>query len=140
MKLTLFVIDDVTRFGVHVAMHRVPWLWKVHQIHHSATQLNPLTFFRLHPVESLLYQTRSIISTGTVAGFFYWVLRESLYPWQILGVPAIGLILNSIFGNLRHSTIFVRFPTVIERWFISPAQHQIHHSADRQPSRPASNA
>ncbi len=131
-SLVLFVLDDLTRFVVHLAMHRVPWLWKVHQIHHSATQLNPLTFFRLHPVESVLYQARAILSTGTVAGVFYWGFRESLMPWQILGVPAIGLVLNSLFGNLRHSTLFIRFPRFFEQWFISPAQHQIHHSVERK--------
>ena len=43
---------------------------------------------------------------------------------------AIGLGLNILSGNLRHSPFWLRYPRWLERWFISPAQHQIHHSID----------
>jgi Fe(3+) dicitrate transport protein len=129
-SVVLFVVEDASRFVLHYAMHRVPILWRFHQIHHSATTLTPLTFFRIHPVESALYYGRTILTTGLVAGIFFWMFRESITPFEIMGVPALGYGLNVAFGNIRHSSMFLRFPVWLERWCISPAQHQIHHSIE----------
>ena len=39
------------------------------------------------------------------------------------------LFLFNIFGaNLRHSHIWFSWGDKLENWFISPAQHQVHHS------------
>ncbi len=65
-SLTLFVCWDASRWLLHWLLHRVPRLWQLHQVHHSATILTPLTFHRLHPLESLLYQLRGVLVTGSV--------------------------------------------------------------------------
>ena len=46
---------------------------------------------------------------------------------QILGVDLFGVLFNFAAANLRHSHIWISFGK-FERLFISPAQHQIHHS------------
>ena len=127
---TLFVVGDLSRFALHAAMHRVPALWAFHQVHHSAARLSPLTFHRIHPVESALYALRSALVTGLVAGLFYWIFRAQAAPATLAGVPAAGLVLNLAFGNLRHSEVWLRFPAAVEGWLLSPAQHQLHHMAD----------
>ena len=131
-SILLFVVEDATRFLLHKTLHRVPLFWKFHQVHHSATYLTPLTFFRVHPIESILYQCRSILSVGMVVGIMYWLGGAELTPLQLWGVPAFGFVLNTIFGNFRHSHIFLRFPNWVEHWFISPAQHQLHHSVESE--------
>jgi len=40
----------------------------------------------------------------------------------------LGFLFNALGANLRHSHIWLSFGS-LERWFISPAQHQIHHSS-----------
>jgi sterol desaturase/sphingolipid hydroxylase (fatty acid hydroxylase superfamily) len=125
----LFVAWDASRFLLHLAMHRVPALWAFHQVHHSAEELTPLTFHRLHPVESLLYQLRGAVVTGGVTGLAFWLVRGEAVAWEVFGVGAVGLALNSVFGNLRHSHVWVSFGRW-ERWFVSPAQHQLHHALD----------
>ena len=129
-SLVLFLAWDLSRFALHALMHLVPGLWEVHQVHHSARVLTPLTFFRIHPLESALYQVRGALVTGLVAGLFFWLFREEATAATLLGVPAAGLVLNVLFGNLRHSHVWLRFPAPVERWLLSPAQHQLHHSAD----------
>ena len=129
--LTLFVVWDLSRFLLHALMHKVPFLWSIHQVHHSAEVLTPLTFHRIHPIESWLYDLRGALSTGLVAGLFYYLFRGIVSHFTLLGVPAIGLVLNVATGNLRHSHVWIPFPPAVERWFLSPAQHQIHHSADK---------
>ncbi len=125
----LFIAWDGSRWGVHWLMHRVPALWAFHQIHHSAEILTPLTFHRLHPLESVLYQLRGLLVTGGVTALFFWLYREAAVDLTLLGVSALGLVLNLATGNLRHSHLWLRFPDAVERWLLSPAQHQLHHSA-----------
>lgn len=129
-SVALFVAWDLSRFALHALMHLVPGLWAVHQVHHSARVLTPLTFHRIHPLESAMYQVRGALVTGFVAGGFFWLFRAEATAATLLGVPAAGLVLNTVFGNLRHSHVWLRFPAPVERWFLSPAQHQLHHSAD----------
>ena len=128
----LFVAWDLSRYVLHRWMHRIPALWALHQVHHSAEVLTPLTFHRLHPLESVLYELRGALVTGIVTGLFFWVFRGDALQATLLGVPAVGLVLNVLFGNLRHSHVWLRFPEAVERWFLSPAQHQLHHSAEAQ--------
>src|SRR5690606_25178119 len=68
--LVLFVVWDFSRYAVHRLMHTVPWLWSFHQVHHSANVLTPLTLYRTHPVETLLYDARGWLTTSLVAGVF----------------------------------------------------------------------
>jgi Fe(3+) dicitrate transport protein len=129
-SLLFFVVWDLSRYVVHRLMHEVPALWDLHQVHHSAEVLTPLTFHRVHPLESMLYQIRGVVVTGLVAGAFFWCFRYDGVGWTIFGVHAVGLVCNIVTGNLRHSHLWLRFPQRLERWFISPAQHQLHHSID----------
>ena len=134
-SLTLFVVWDASRWALHWCVHRVPALWALHQVHHSAEVLTPLSFHRVHPLESLLFQARAAIVTGTLSGLFFWAFRGAATDITVLGVHAIGLVMNLTHGNLRHSPVWLGFPDVVERWFISPAQHQVHHSADAAEQR-----
>ena len=72
-SLVLFLIDDGTRFLTHLAMHRVPFLWSRHKLHHSATVLTPLTIYRVYPLESTIYFARGVLSAGLVIGVFVWL-------------------------------------------------------------------
>lgn len=125
--LVLFVVWDASRYIAHRLMHRIPALWALHQVHHSAEVLSPLTLHRIHPLESALYAVRGALSTGLVAGLFFWLFRSQATALSLMGVSAFGLVLNLAFGNLRHSHVWIRFGR-FERWFISPAQHQLHHA------------
>jgi sterol desaturase/sphingolipid hydroxylase (fatty acid hydroxylase superfamily) len=126
-SVVLFTLDDFSRFFVHRLMHRAPWLWHFHALHHSATTLSPLTLFRVHPVESLLMSLRHAMVLGLVSGFFLAFFSDQLTGWDILGVDALGFVFNMSLANLRHSHIPISFGS-LEKWFLSPKQHQIHHS------------
>jgi Fe(3+) dicitrate transport protein len=126
----LFVTLDLSRFLLHWMSHKVPALWALHKVHHSAEVLTPLTFHRIHPLESLLFDLRGALVTGGIASLFYYFFRDQLGLHTVLGLPALGFVFNLALGNLRHSHIWIRFPRRVERIFLSPAQHQMHHSAD----------
>ncbi len=126
--VALFVADDLTRYMAHRAMHAIPALWEIHKVHHSAEVLTPLTLYRVHPIESALNQARGMLTTGLITGVFVWLYPGTLRAIEILGVDAIGFLWTMAGASLRHSHAFVTWPGPIERVFVSPAQHQVHHA------------
>jgi Fe(3+) dicitrate transport protein len=130
--LVLFVAWDLSRYLLHRLMHGSSILWQFHQVHHSAEVLTPMTFHRVHPVESLLYEVRGVLITGGLAGLAYWLWRGDAVAATVLGVDAIGFVLNGLTGNLRHSHVWLGFGPRVERWLLSPAQHQLHHGTERE--------
>lgn len=125
--LAFFVFDDFIRFIHHYFMHRIPWLWKFHATHHSATTLTPITLYRTHPVESAIATVRNSLSLGLATGVFVFLFQSQLTMTTLLGVNFFGFTFNLLGSNLRHSHIGFSFGS-LERVFISPKQHQIHHS------------
>ncbi len=127
--LTFFIIEDASRFLLHKLMHSHAFLWRIHTTHHSAETLTPLTLHRVHPIEMALYYARGFIVFSVVSGAFIYFSGKRLSALDILGVDALGFLFNMLGANLRHSHIWISFGK-LEKWFISPAQHQIHHSSN----------
>jgi len=128
--IILFIFDDFTRFFLHYILHKVPFLWEFHKVHHSAKVLTPFTIYRSHPVENFLYASRMAIAQGGAIGVGFYLFGASEHLNMIAIVEAnIFIFLFNVFGsNLRHSHIWLGFGDKVESVFISPAQHQIHHS------------
>ena len=126
--VTLFIVSDFTRYWLHRFMHTIPLLWKFHQVHHSAKVLTPITFYRVHPVENILFGFRFSLSFGLVTGVFVYLFGGLLSFMDVLGVNIIVFVFNIIGSNLRHSHIKLKYFKWLEKIFISPFQHQIHHS------------
>lgn len=126
--VALFTVSDFTRYWLHRFLHTIPFLWEFHKIHHSAKVLTPITFYRVHPVENLLFGFRYSLSIGLVTGVFIYFFGAMIDVYAILGVN-IFIFIFSLFGsNLRHSHVPFSYPAFFEKFFISPKQHQIHHS------------
>lgn len=127
--VTAFLAADFSRYALHRALHAVPILWQLHQVHHSAEVLTPLTLYRTHPLESVLYNLRGAVVTGALSGAFFYVFPGRAVQLEIAGIAALGYVFNLLGANLRHSHIWLTYGARVEHLFISPAQHQIHHSA-----------
>lgn len=128
--VALFVADDLTRYLLHRTMHRVPVLWELHQVHHSAEVLTPFTLQRVHPLEGFAMAVRGSITLGLVTGVFIWLFPGQVRASLVLGVDVISFAFAALGANLRHSNVWLSYGPVLERIFISPAQHQFHHSGD----------
>ena len=107
--LTLFLVSDVTRYGLHRLLHTVPLLWRFHAVHHSAEALNPLTFYRVHPVENFLFGWRYALSAGAVTGVFVYLFGARLGIVEIAGVNALVFAFDVLGANLRHTHVPLRF-------------------------------
>jgi len=126
--ISLFVVSDFTRYWLHRFLHTIPVLWEFHKIHHSAKVLTPITFYRVHPVENLLFGFRYSLSIGLVTGVFIYFFGAMIDIYSILGVNILVFIFSLFGSNLRHSHVPFSYPKILENIFISPKQHQIHHS------------
>ena len=126
--VTLFLLDDLAKYLVHRAMHRIPLLWCFHKVHHSAETLNPLTVYRTHPLEGIIFAFRATLVQGTSIATFFYFFGNRAELITVLGVNAILFAFNAAGSNLRHSHVWISYGRSLERVFMSPAQHQIHHS------------
>lgn len=124
---SIFLVSDFTRYWLHRWMHKSDFLWQFHQVHHSAESLNPITFYRVHPVENVLFGLRYALSVGVVTGVFVAFFGAKLNLHTIIGVNFLQVIFSFVGANLRHSSIFLSYGKLLEYFFISPAQHQLHH-------------
>jgi len=129
-SLVLFIFEDFSRFFVHWLYHRIPFLWKYHSVHHSATVLTPLTLYRVHSIEYLLNNCRGVFVVGIVSGIFMYCFDGAIGFTEVLGVNLFNFLFNLAAANLRHSHVWISFG-YLEHLFISPAQHQIHHSREK---------
>ena len=126
--LTMFVIDDLTKYLVHRWMHKWPSLWAIHKVHHSATTLTPVTVYRVHPLEGVLYALRSTVAQGTVIPITLFFFGNAVDLYTIVGVNVLVFTFHVTGSNLRHSHININYWPWLEHLLISPAQHQVHHS------------
>lgn len=117
--LLAFLLMDLTFYWWHVANHRIPFLWRFHNVHHVDPDLDVSTAFRFHVGEVALSTGFRIVQVGTI-GLPLWMF----------------LIYEMVFqaGTLFHHSN-VRIPIRLERRlnlvFVTPRMHGIHHSQVR---------
>ena len=126
--ITLFIVSDFTRYWLHRFLDTIPILWEFHKVHHSAKVLTPITFYRVHPVENFLFGLRYSLSAGFVTGVFIYLFGAIIDVYMVLGVNVFLFLFSTLGANLRHSHVPLSYFAFIEKWFMSPKQHQIHHS------------
>lgn len=126
--IALTIMHDFSTFFVHWLMHKIPFLWEFHKIHHSATTMNPFTQYRIHPVELIINNARGIIIIGLCTGFVDYLSQQQLEIFSIIGINVLSFLFLFLGANLRHSHIPFKYPSWLEKFIISPFQHQIHHS------------
>lgn len=113
--LVLGLEDYIT----HRLMHAVPFLWRLHAVHHSDTEFDLTTTYRNHPLAALVLM---LLRLPVIAA---------------LGVPVSVLMAYEalrIAQNLfSHSNI--RLPETVDRYLrwvlVTPDFHRTHHCSQR---------
>lgn len=110
------VLLDYAYFWWHVATHRVPLLWRFHNVHHTDLDLDVSTATHFHFGElllSVIWRTAFVLLTG--------ITPLALIVFEIVFECA---------GQFHHSNW--RLPIGIERALnkvlVTPRMHGIHHS------------
>ncbi|MDC5848787.1 sterol desaturase family protein [Vibrio europaeus] len=128
---TLFylLITDFAYFISHYADHKIPFFWEMHALHHSAKTMTPLTLSRVHPATIFFSGLLRKAVNGSLQGVFLFFIFKEATLYQIIGLSLGEWIFRTFAANLRHSHIWLHYGYVLNHIFISPAHHQIHHSA-----------
>ena len=111
---------DLTIYVQHVVFHYVPWLWRLHRMHHADLDIDVTTGVRFHPLEILLSLAIKMVAVAA------------------LGVPAEAVVIFEVLLNatslFNHSN--VALPPRLDklaRWIVvTPQMHQVHHSIERE--------
>jgi sterol desaturase/sphingolipid hydroxylase (fatty acid hydroxylase superfamily) len=110
---------DLTFYWWHVANHRIPVLWRFHNVHHIDPDLDVSTAFRFHAGEVALSAGFRVVQVAAIG----------LPAWMFLAYE-LAFQINTMF---HHSN--VRLPIRVERVLnlvlVTPRMHGIHHSQVR---------
>ncbi len=120
--VAVLAIVSVGGYAGHRAAHEVPFLWRLHRVHHSIRELDWLAANHLHPLDQIFIRSAAVIPVYAL-GFG----RVSL------GVFVVVLTLQAIF---IHANVRMTFGPL--RWIIATPQfHHWHHA--REPRAHNSN-
>jgi sterol desaturase/sphingolipid hydroxylase (fatty acid hydroxylase superfamily) len=130
MTLAIFLAYEFAYWLNHWLSHRVPALWAFHKVHHGADSLSPLTNFRVHPVDTILFYNMAAVLMGLTAAGVNHALGQQVPMFEIRGSNLL-IHLNTItLSYLQHTHLWLRFGPRGGRILLGPAHHQIHHSTD----------
>jgi sterol desaturase/sphingolipid hydroxylase (fatty acid hydroxylase superfamily) len=99
-------------------------------VHHTAETLTPVTVYRVHPVDSLVFFNIAVLIMGITNAAVGYATGVAGLGYTVGGSNAIALLGIFLLGHLQHSHVWIAFTGVWGRIFLSPAHHQIHHSTD----------
>jgi sterol desaturase/sphingolipid hydroxylase (fatty acid hydroxylase superfamily) len=106
------LLTDLSLYWMHRLAHTVPWMWRLHAVHHTSPRLHWLSVWRSHPLDNIL---RSMANTG---------------PLALCGVPTEVIALAAAFAGMSvlitHCNADLR--TGPFDWiFSTPRVHRWHH-------------
>jgi sterol desaturase/sphingolipid hydroxylase (fatty acid hydroxylase superfamily) len=127
MIVIVLLVQDFAVFFTHYLEHKIPILWEIHNVHHSPPVMTPLTNRRHHPWQLLWEGGCTNALAGFVLGSISYLANVSVLDNIMLGTDAYFIASILSFYHLRHSHIPLHYGP-LEKWFLSPAQHQLHHS------------
>jgi len=111
---------EIAGYTLHVLMHRVHWLWRIHAVHHTDTDLDVLSTYRHHPGEPILVAATTIPI----------VLLLAPPASVVLALEALRMLINVV----SHANVYIpeRVERVLTRFVITPDFHRLHHCSDRR--------
>lgn len=111
--LVLFFVSDFLKWCIHNLLHRVPWLWRFHQVHHSIVIMDWIGNWRIHWFEIIVYD---ILLYAPLAIFGF---EPAILFWN--GVIA------TFFGHYAHANLRLGLGP-LRFFFNSPQMHIWHHT------------
>ena len=114
-----FLVLDLIIYAQHIVFHRVPWLWRLHRMHHADLDIDVTTGLRFHPFEILISLG---IKIAAVLAF---------------GIPPVAVFVFEVVLNassmFNHSNVSMppRLDRILRLVLVTPDMHRVHHSVVR---------
>jgi sterol desaturase/sphingolipid hydroxylase (fatty acid hydroxylase superfamily) len=130
ITVMLFLAYELGYWIDHYLKHRVPFLWEVHKVHHTAEVLTPLTTFRMHPLDTYVFGNILAIVAAIANGIGAYLFGDTTYQYALSGSNIILVVFIHAYVHLQHTHVWIAFRGLLGRIFLSPAHHQVHHSTN----------
>ncbi len=120
--LIYFILFDFIQWSVHNLLHRVPFFWRFHKLHHSVREMGFAAHLRYHFFESFLYKTAIYIVLA-------YVLNFKLEYAFLMHAGAI------LIGHLNHTNVgwdYGPFKYILN----NPKMHIWHHAKELPKEHP----
>lgn len=116
LVLVSFVLIDLIAYLTHALFHGVPWLWRLHSVHHSDGVLDASTGVRHHPFEAM-------------AAAFVQLMVIAVLGLPLLVVLAYGVV-ATLWQFFSHANISLpaSLDRVVRLVLVTPGMHRVHHS------------
>lgn len=118
--LLIFLVADFVQWNVHRMLHRVPWMWEFHKLHHSVKEMGFAAHLRFHWMETIFYKTAQYI------------------PLAMIGVGIQEFFVVHMFsvliGHLNHANVgwsYGPFKYILN----NPRMHIWHHAKNLPENR-----
>ena len=112
--LIFFVLLDFVQWLTHILLHRFPFLWQFHKVHHSVKEMGFAAHFRYHWMENVLYKPMKTLAVMLLGGF---------EPEQAYIVHFVSIVI----GHLNHANLKITWG-VLKYIFNNPVMHLYHHA------------
>lgn len=112
--LVFFVVSDFVQWHTHRLLHRVPWLWNFHKVHHSVKEMGFAAHLRYHWMEPVIYKSLLYIPLAIIGN----------YKAQDI---AIVYFFTIAIGHLNHANLGWNYG-VFKYIFNNPKMHIWHHA------------
>jgi sterol desaturase/sphingolipid hydroxylase (fatty acid hydroxylase superfamily) len=110
--LVAFVVLDLVQWLTHVTLHRVPWLWEFHKVHHAITKMDFWGSLRFHWMEVVVYRTTQFLP----------LLWLGAAPEVLMALAVV----STVIGHMNHANVRLRFGP-LAYLINSPHMHLWHH-------------
>lgn len=112
--LIFFLVTDFIQWNTHRLLHRVPWLWNFHKLHHSVKEMGFAAHLRYHWMEPVVYKSLLYIPLAIIGGF------------DIEAVAIVHFTTLTI-GHLNHANLGWDYGK-LRYVFNNPKMHIWHHA------------
>lgn len=109
-----FLVSDFVQWNTHRLLHRLPWLWNFHKVHHSVKEMGFAAHLRYHWMEPVVYKSLLYIPIALIGG----------YNAQDV---AIVYFFSIAIGHLNHANIGWDYGP-LKYVFNNPKMHIWHHA------------
>ncbi|MGA0273952.1 MAG: sterol desaturase family protein [Flavobacteriaceae bacterium] len=112
--LLFFIVLDFVQWTTHILLHKIPFLWQFHKIHHSVKEMGFAAHLRYHWMENILYKPLKTFGVMILGGF---------EPEQAYIVHFIAITI----GHLNHANIKLSWGP-FKYLLNNPIMHLYHHA------------
>lgn len=119
--VAMVVLGDLAFYWAHRWAHEIDWLWRLHSIHHSPTDLDWLVNTRAHPLDLVFARVVSAVPILVLG------LRQPVAEFET--VAATYLTVTTVWAFFVHTNLRWRLGW-LEQIVVTPAFHHWHHADD----------